>query len=80
MGGSPFFVNHPDWPVGERSKVIPIGIHGDGGSFAYRDQIYILSWNSLRGGGPSVAQRFLFTVIRDFCVETLDSFFEILAW
>ena len=33
MGDSPFLVNHPDLPVGERSKTIPIGIHGDGGSF-----------------------------------------------
>ena len=67
---------------GSGAKTIPIGMHGGGGSFSKHDNLYVISWNSLLGDGPTMAQRFIFTVIRDsdLCAGTMDSIFEVMAW
>ena len=82
MAATPFVRQHPELPKGDWSKTIPLGMHGDGGSFSKQDQLYVISWNSLLGVGPTIAQRFLLTVVREKEMSdgTLDGIFEIMAW
>ena len=30
-------------------KTVPLGLHGDGGSFSHQDSLFVLSWNGLLG-------------------------------
>ena len=79
---TPFLMKHPDLSERYWSSTIPLGIHGDGGSFSKPDQLYVITWNSLLGDGPTLLQRFLLTVVRDSQMvdDTLDAVFEILSW
>ena len=61
MRGNPYLDNHPSSPESAWAKTIPIGIHGDGGSFNKQDNIYVLSFNSLVAGyGPTLDTRLIF--------------------
>ena len=62
-------------------KNLPLGMHGDGGSFSKHFNLYVLSWNSLLGDGSTSAQRFISTVVRDsdLTAGALNSIFEVMA-
>ena len=51
--------DHPHLPEPHRGRIIPLGMHGDGGPFTKQDSLFVLSWNSLVGGGEGFARRFL---------------------
>ena len=82
MATSSFVQKHPHLHKDNWSKTIPLGMHGDAGAFSKQDSLYILSWNSLLGGGTTVQKRFLFTVVRkkDMTGDTLNAMLDILSW
>ena len=82
MQGSDFLRLHPFMPMGAWSKTIPLGFHGDGGSFNENDSLYALNWNSLVVGGPTIQTRFLFSVVRKSeCVgDTIDELLRVFSW
>jgi hypothetical protein len=83
MRESAYVRDHPNLPEALWRKVIPVGIHGDGGSFTKQDSVMVLSWNSLCSGyGPTLDTRLVFTVIRkaDCVADTIDKLLEALAW
>jgi hypothetical protein len=83
MRGSPYLDNHPSLPETAWAKTIPIGIHGDGGSFSKQDNIYVLSFNSLVANyGPTLDTRLIFTIMRksDMVCDTMDQLLEALSW
>ena len=47
----------------KRRRIIPSGLHADGGAFNKNDNLFTISWNSLVADGPTLHKRFLFTVI-----------------
>ena len=51
--------DHPGLDVPQ--KTIPLGIHGDGGSFSKADSLLTISWNSLLGVGTTNRTRYIFT-------------------
>ena len=67
------------------AMTLPLGMHGDGGSFSKQDSLFVISWNSILGtnlGGDGFGQRFLFTIVRKNTLteETLPELFRVLAW
>ena len=83
MRGSAFVAEHPNLPEPLWQKIIPIGIHGDGGSFTKQDSVMVLSWNSLCAGyGPTLDTRLIFTCIwKADCVEnTIDQLLTAFSW
>ena len=58
-----FFKSHPGLNEDELHRTIPIGMHGDGGAFSHNDSLFVLTWNSLIGSGPTRATRFLMTIV-----------------
>ena len=79
---SDFVTRHPRLPFHDWDRIVPIGIHGDGGKFSHQDSLLTLSWNSILGRGPTLQKRFVFTVIRksDMTDGTLDAIFRFFAW
>ena len=63
---------------------IPLGMHGDGGSFSHHDSLFVVSWNTLIsgevGGGFSIL--FLFTILRkaDLTSETWPELWRVFGW
>ena len=83
QSGLPFVARHPylqDRAV--NAKMIPIGMHADGGAFNKNDNLFTISWNSLLADGDTLHKRFLFTVIKksDFVADTLDTIWRIFSW
>ena len=75
-----FVKNHP--LLTNFDATIPIGIHGDAGSFSKQDSLMVLSWNSVLGSGTTRYKRFVITFIRKsvYTKATLDRIMEIVAW
>ena len=79
---SEFMTNHPFLPRAHWNKIIPLGMHGDGGAFNAQDSLYVLSWNSLVGSGSTLQSKFLFSIVRkqDMVADTLDTLTKALSW
>ena len=79
---SDFVRRHPTLPRSEWGKIVPIGLHGDGGRFSNQDSLMTIAWNSLLGEGTTLQKRFLFTVIRktDMNTETMNAIMRVFAW
>lgn len=77
-----FVKKHPCLPRPEWDRIIPVGFHGDGGSFSRHDGMYVFTWNSLLGSGTTVSKRFLMTVVKtsEIIAETFPAVLAILAW
>ena len=64
-------------------KTIPIGLHGDGGSFSKQDSLMVISWNSISGalGGSGFGKRFLYTIVRkrDMTDATLEAPYSVFS-
>jgi hypothetical protein len=73
---------HPYLDPAAWSRTIPVGLHGDGGSFYKHESMFVFTWNSLLGTGTTIAKRFVLTVLRKSQVvpATLDALFEVFAW
>ena len=56
--------NHPFLPSEIWPATIPLGFHGDGGSFNKHDSLFCFSWNSLVTSGRTMQTRFMFTGVR----------------
>ena len=63
MRDTPCVARHPKLRREEWHKTIPLGLHGDAGSFSKQESVYLFTWNSLLGTGTTVARRFVFTVV-----------------
>lgn len=76
--------SHPTLSQEGLAKCIPLGIHGDGGSFNKQDQLTVLTFNSLVGEGVTKQTRFLITLVKKSKMlddnSTLDAIFRIIAW
>jgi hypothetical protein len=79
---SPYMTKHPNFPRSSWQFTMPIGFHGDAGSFSNEDSLLVLSWNSLLGKGCTRRKRFVFTFLRksEYTQATLDLVFRIFAW
>ena len=77
-----FFKRHPGLEHDHLERTIPIGMHGDGGAFSHHDSLFVLTWNSLLGGGNTRASRYLMTILKktEMVDATLPAVMEILAW
>ena len=77
-----FFQKHPGLSSEHLERTIPIGMHGDGGAFSHQDSLFVLTWNSLIGGGNTRANRYLMTILKksEMVDATLPAVMEILAW
>ena len=42
---------HPFLASEQKARTLPLGIHGDGGSFSKQDSLFVFTFNSLLGGG-----------------------------
>ena len=61
----PDIKDHPNLQSARaRRRSVPLGMHGDGGSFSKQDSLLTISWNSLLGSGNTLRKRFVFTTIR----------------
>ena len=59
-----FARNHEYLPANDWKRIIPIGVHGDGGAFNKNDAVYTVAWNSLVASGSTTQTRILFTIIK----------------
>ena len=82
MASTPIVRSHPHLSEEARSRTLPLGIHGDGGSFSKQDSLFVFTMNGLLGKGATVEKRFLLTVIKksEIAPGTLDLIMDILAW
>ena len=80
MRHTQFVQKHPDLLESSWAKTVPLGMHGDAGAFSH-DSLFVISWNSLMGTGPTIAKRFVFTVIKKsgMRADTLDEILKIFA-
>ena len=77
-----FVRNHPKLHAGAWESTVPLGIHADAGAFSNQDSLYVISFNSLLGMGPTISKRFVFTFIRksEMAADTLDYVMWIMSW
>ncbi len=82
MQHTDFVTKHPALLREDWKRTIPIGMHGDGGSFSKQDSVFVLSWNSLLGEGNTIARRFVTTLIRksEMTPATLEAICNIMSW
>ena len=66
---SEFMTKHPFLPRAHWNKIIPLGMHGDGGAFNAQDSLYVLSWNSLLGSGSTLQSKLLFSIVLTFASD-----------
>ena len=74
-----FVKKHPKLKPHSFSATVPLGMHGDAGSFSHHDSLLVLAWNSILGRGITRKKRFVFTFVRkrDYTEETLDALWRI---
>ena len=79
---TPFVQQHPLLHTRDWHKTVPLGLHGDAGSFNKQESVYLFSWNSLLGTGTTLSKRFIFTVIRksECTPQTVDDIMKVFAW
>ena len=79
MDATPIVKNHPHL---DRRLTVPLGLHGDGGSFSKQDSLYVFTFNSLLGQGDSSSKRFVSTIIKksQLVPGSLDKIMDILGW
>lgn len=82
MKDTAFVKNHPHLPRSNWSRIVPFGMHGDGGAFSKQDSLYIFTWNSLLGTGSTRCKRFMFTIMKKSLMTegTLDAIFKLFSW
>lgn len=82
MRKTEFIKRHPSLPQSSWDQTIPLGLHGDGGSFSKHDSLFVISWNSVMGTGVTKSKRFIFTCIRksDMVLGNLDAIWKVFAW
>ena len=79
---SPFVQNHPHLDPTTWDNVIPLGMHGDAGSFAHHDSLFVFSMNSLLAAGSTRETRFVMTLVRKSLMTptTMIEITKILSW
>ena len=82
MATTPFVRNHPSLHRSDWSTTIPLGFYGDAGAFSHNDSLYVFTWNSILGVGPTMSKRYLATCIKksDLVPGSMDAIFRIVAW
>ena len=82
MANSEFVKRHPHLPRHAWDRIVPLGMHGDGGAFCAHDSLYGLSRNSLVCRGSTIQTRFIFSIIRksDMVADSMDSLLRIFTW
>ena len=81
MAETQFSIRHPILRPDNLHWSIPLGFHGDAGSFSHQESVFLFSWNSLVGAGPPT-KRFLFTLIKksEMVAGTIDEILRLFAW
>ena len=83
LGNSPLTRDHPGLLPHHLHKTLPIGLHGDGGSFSKQDSLFVLSWNSICGAsaGRGFGRRWLFTIVRksEVTAGTMDVLWQVIG-
>ena len=80
---NPFFTEHPYLAeMGDVSRVIPLGFHGDGGRFYKAQSLFVFSWNSLFATRSTLATRFVITLLRKdmVCPGTWEAIAKVIGW
>ena len=79
---TPFVQQHPVLEPSLFGKTVPVGLYGDAGSINKQESLYVFTWNSLLGTGPTMSKRYLTTCIKktDVVDGTFDEIFRVLAW
>ena len=82
MRDSAFVTKHPHLQQAYMSKTVPVGLHGDAGSFSHHDSMFVFSWNSLVGSGSTTDTRFVIAILKkSLLVEgTMDAISKIMGW
>ena len=82
MRETPFMQHHPHLDARRLPQTVPMGFYGDAGAYSDNNSLYVFTWNSLMGSGPTMAKRFLCTCIKksDMVEGTEEALFEVLAW
>ena len=82
MVRTPFARNHPTLQRRDWKMSIPLGFHGDAGSFSKQDSVFMFTWNSLVASGPGAAKRFLFTLIKksEMSADTIDDILKVFVY
>ena len=77
-----FLAQHPQLDRKLWHRMVPIGMHGDAGSFSKQESLLVISWNSLLGFGRMRQKRFVFCFLRksEYTEETLHRLWKIFAW
>ena len=67
---------HPHLERREWSRMVPLGLHGDGGAFYKHESMFVFTWNSLIGTGNTRAKRFVIPSFANlkWCQEPLTDF------
>ena len=82
MRDTPFVANHRTLKREDWDKAIPVGLHGDAGSFSKQESVYLFTFNSLLGAGSTASKRFIFTVMKksQMTRETINEILKVFAW
>ena len=82
MASTPIVRHHPSLSPEDRHRTLPLGLHGDEGSFSKQDSLFVFTFNSLLCDGATMAKRFVMAIIKksDMVPGTLDKMMAILSW
>ena len=82
MESTRFVRDHPHLDGLDRSKLVPLGMHGDAGKFSHYESLMVFTFNSLLGEGPTKSTRFLMTCIKKslICEGTIEAIAKLLGW
>ena len=77
-----FVANHPALQGLDKSKLLPLGLHGDSGKFSHQEKLFVISWNSMLGEGTTKNTRYVITVIKNSMIGpgTLEALAKIIGW
>ena len=82
METSSFVREHPGLDGLNRDKLIPLGLDGDSGKFSYYESLFVFTFNSCLGEGPTRSTRFLMTAIKKSLLApgTIDAVAKMFGW
>ena len=82
MESSRFVKDHPHLAGVDWATLLPLGMHGDSGKFSHYDSLFVVTFNSCLGEGPTKSTRFLMTAIKKSLIVpgTIDAIARVLGW
>lgn len=82
MAPTAFVQMHPHLEGVDKSKLVPLGMHGDSGKFSHQENLFVFTFNSCLGEGTTGSTRFLMTSIKKSMIapQTIDAIAKVLGW